>query len=517
MLMPLRCSLGVPMRWTVISMSLALALLVPCAAFAALPATFAVQGALYSAGGGPVADGAYALQLSLLSEANPAKAQVLHTEFHIGVPVQNGAFALTMGNLDGQPPMSAAAIAAVDVPWLQVKVGAEPPLPAVPLYPVATALRAAVADQAQTAISADSAKVALAAQSLQCTGCIGLDQVSEGVLAAQSHKAIYAGQPATVQAAISDMHGRIGAFEAGIATQASQVGLGGVPNPACGVELGDSCQQGKPAMMVMIVGSEQEMLAINGTGAMVFRTDLGAFFGKTPDAWRKIRFAPYCGDGIVDEGEACDDGQANALAPDACRPDCTLPVCGDGVTDGGEVCDDGNGDDTDGCVQGCVAASCGDGFVQAGVEVCDDGNAADNDACVQGCVLNTCGDGFVHAGVEECDDGNNVDGDGCDNACKSEKPANCHAIGYGSCPTGATEWCTDDPISKTSSAQAKLACETCLGKACSLSNADCAGPGWGESASSGEPHWGYASGCSGPAGRVWQHGSSYTSFGNWAN
>ena len=38
---------------------------------------------------------------------------------------------------------------------------------------------------------------------------------------------------------------------------------------------------------------------------------------------------------------------------DACRTDCSLPVCGDGILDGGEVCDDGNEVDGDGCARNC--------------------------------------------------------------------------------------------------------------------------------------------------------------------
>ena len=56
-----------------------------------------------------------------------------------------------------------------------------------------------------------------------------------------------------------------------------------------------------------------------------------------------------------------------------------VPLCGDGEVDPGEACDDGNQDDNDACLVGCVAASCGDGFVMAGVEECDDGNAAHMD------------------------------------------------------------------------------------------------------------------------------------------
>ena len=42
--------------------------------------------------------------------------------------------------------------------------------------------------------------------------------------------------------------------------------------------------------------------------------------------------------------------------------------CGDGRLDGGEECDDGNDADTDACLTSCRWASCGDGHVRAGVE-----------------------------------------------------------------------------------------------------------------------------------------------------
>ncbi|MEZ4383731.1 MAG: hypothetical protein R3A79_20535 [Nannocystaceae bacterium] len=48
--------------------------------------------------------------------------------------------------------------------------------------------------------------------------------------------------------------------------------------------------------------------------------------------------APGCGDGIVQAGEACDDGDANADDA-ACTADCTVNVCGDGKVGPGESCD----------------------------------------------------------------------------------------------------------------------------------------------------------------------------------
>ena len=117
-----------------------------------------------------------------------------------------------------------------------------------------------------------------------------------------------------------------------------------------------------------------------------------------------------------------------ALLLAACGPDSPPPgvdpVCGDGTVDPGEACDDGNLLDGDGCSATCslTAGSCGDGTVDPG-EACDDGNVIDEDDCTVTCALARCGDGFVQAGIEECDDGNLASGDGCDSNCKlSEGP-----------------------------------------------------------------------------------------------
>src|SRR5262249_53776738 len=40
-------------------------------------------------------------------------------------------------------------------------------------------------------------------------------------------------------------------------------------------------------------------------------------------------------------------------SPSACRTNCTIPACGDGIVDGGEVCDDGNTVGGDGCAADC--------------------------------------------------------------------------------------------------------------------------------------------------------------------
>ena len=96
----------------------------------------------------------------------------------------------------------------------------------------------------------------------------------------------------------------------------------------------------------------------------------------------------YCGDGIVDagEGEARDDG--NDDNTDGCV-NCEIVSCGDGVIQPGEACDDGNST-TESCAYGeesctvCAgdcrfgpgtASYCGDGVRDAdNGEACDDGN-----------------------------------------------------------------------------------------------------------------------------------------------
>ena len=69
-------------------------------------------------------------------------------------------------------------------------------------------------------------------------------------------------------------------------------------------------------------------------------------------------------------GSGCDIGAYEMQAADF-----VAGICGDGHLDQGEQCDDGNAVQTDGCLNNCVAPTCGDGFTEAGVEVCDGGPA----------------------------------------------------------------------------------------------------------------------------------------------
>ena len=102
-----------------------------------------------------------------------------------------------------------------------------------------------------------------------------------------------------------------------------------------------------------------------------------------------------CGDGIVNGGEACDNGAANADdAYGGCTTLCTVgPFCGDGNLDTahGEECDDGVNQtmygQAKGCGPGCrTVPTCGDGNVDSLFgEECDDGALNGSGSCDATC------------------------------------------------------------------------------------------------------------------------------------
>lgn len=169
-----------------------------------------------------------------------------------------------------------------------------------------------------------------------------------------------------------------------------------------------------------------------------------------------------CGNGVVDPGEFCDDG--NNVSGDGCSADCQHDhVCGNGLLEPGEGCDDGNSDNYDACPDGvggtCQPARCGDGFIQSGVEACDDGNGDNTDDCPDDvanggtCEWPYCGDGFIRAGVEQCDDGNTLPGDGCNDSCRNEVCGN-GMVDY-------NEWCDDGNVNDNDDCRNNCVLATC--------------------------------------------------------
>jgi cysteine-rich repeat protein len=107
---------------------------------------------------------------------------------------------------------------------------------------------------------------------------------------------------------------------------------------------------------------------------------------------------------------------------DLCVVGLVEPECGNGEVELGEQCDDGNLTDFDGCDASCTPTQppeCGNGRVEA-MEICDDGNRVDGDGCQADCTetpVPECGNGRLE-GDEVCDDGNLADGDGCEATCQ---------------------------------------------------------------------------------------------------
>jgi cysteine-rich repeat protein len=98
----------------------------------------------------------------------------------------------------------------------------------------------------------------------------------------------------------------------------------------------------------------------NGTWTLTVVDHAGGTVGKLNGWSLRIVTAAICGDGTVDPGEQCDDG--NLVDGDGCDSNCTPTACGNGVKDPTEDCDDGNTLDGDGCPASCHFSekNCGD-------------------------------------------------------------------------------------------------------------------------------------------------------------
>lgn len=129
--------------------------------------------------------------------------------------------------------------------------------------------------------------------------------------------------------------------------------------------------------------------------------------------------SPSCGNGVIEAGEACDDG--NVRDNDRCSASCKSDeTCGNGVVDVtvGEVCDTRAPENGGRCSPDCRSLQgCGNLYLDPGEE-CDDGNDSNDDDCLSTCQLARCGDGYTASDgalKEECDPRN--DPTGCDLDC----------------------------------------------------------------------------------------------------
>ena len=106
--------------------------------------------------------------------------------------------------------------------------------------------------------------------------------------------------------------------------------------------------------------------------------------------------APACGDGILDPGEECDDG--NTLDGDCCSANCTFEPAGSSCADG-EFCNGEETCDGAGTCQPGTPVDCDDG-VDCTLDACNEVN----DTCVNTPNDNNCpDDGLFCTGQEICD------------------------------------------------------------------------------------------------------------------
>jgi cysteine-rich repeat protein len=140
-----------------------------------------------------------------------------------------------------------------------------------------------------------------------------------------------------------------------------------------------------------------------------------------------------CGDGVLQPGEVCDDG--NILDGDGCSHDCQSDEsCGNWIIDTavGEVCDDGNTLPGDGCAADCKSLEkCGDSRVDPG-EDCDSGG--ESRGCNADCTWARHGDGKVNAAAGEACDGDGAgNGNGVDclwQGCNANCTLSVHGDGW---------------------------------------------------------------------------------------
>jgi len=147
--------------------------------------------------------------------------------------------------------------------------------------------------------------------------------------------------------------------------------------------------------------------------------DSGMFLTSLAGCQGECQGVTWCGNGLRETGEACDDG--NNVDGDGCTIACEIEeafdceediggrtvctsTCGDGELDSGEECDDGNFDNRDDCANTCRDATCNDGLLH------DHGTGTETDVDCGGDTCGPCGLGQGCLDDDDCADGNCVDG-----------------------------------------------------------------------------------------------------------
>jgi cysteine-rich repeat protein len=171
---------------------------------------------------------------------------------------------------------------------------------------------------------------------------------------------------------------------------------------------------------------------------------------------------------VCKSGIICPSGTKCAAA----QAVCITNNCGDGIVDVGEACDDGNIIDGDGCAHDCKKEGCGNGTVDPG-EDCDPPGSTTTSGipCSASCKFEVCGNGVIdgdtHPG-EQCDDGSGNTDSPCVTPAYANPPATCST-----CTTSCTVRVVEGPYC------GDHICQTALGETITSCAGDCAGCGNG--------------------------------------
>lgn len=275
----------------------------PAVAVAATPAAVTIEGALRTAGGGPVADGSYPVTFALYKDQSGGKEA--WTSGAVKITAQGGLF--TTDLLLGNDPALIAPLAA-GVLWLGFQVSPDPELPRVPLRSVVYALRAAMAD------------------GLDCSACIKAAALDPAVLQPYAKTASLA--KVATSGAFADLVGGPDlapyaktAALAKIATSGAYADLSGLPDLSPFAKTGALAKVASSGLFADLVGSpDLSGYAQTSKLAAVATTGKYADLNGIP-VHAKVGAA--CGSGLVVKGILADGALdcIAALDPSAMPPD----------------------------------------------------------------------------------------------------------------------------------------------------------------------------------------------------
>lgn len=157
------------LRFFIVAVALSLA-----ASAYAEPVQIGVQGRLTSQGGGPAADGNYAMAIGLYEQANGGP--LLWQELFLAIPAQGGVISALLGAANVK--LDSAVFISGKPMWVGVTVGGDPELPRQPLLRVPYAVLA---------------NAATVAANLECTGCITGGQIGLNAIESKHVNFNYAG------------------------------------------------------------------------------------------------------------------------------------------------------------------------------------------------------------------------------------------------------------------------------------------------------------------------------------